>query len=581
MKARLFAALLTITILTLLGCQSQPGQETSATAVGVPSDAPVEPESPVAPLAAPTEDPTAAPAVESVSTNEPVAVAAPWWNDAVFYEVFLRSYYDSDGDGVGDINGLIERLDYLNDGDPATTDDLGISGIWLMPVMQSPSYHGYDVVDYYQIDDEFGSNEDFKRLIDEAHKRGIRVIVDLVLNHTSSQHPWFESAAADPNSAYRDYYVWEEENPGYRGPWGQQVWHETPTGYYYGVFWDGMPDLNYRNEAVTEEMHAATRYWLEEMGADGFRLDAVKYLVANDERQEGQPETHEWLEGFNDVYKGANPDAFAIGEIWSPTLEVVKYVGEELDAAFEFDLAEAILASVNSGRVDALTRAQKSVIEKYPPGQYGVFLTNHDQNRVMSQLLDSEEKAKLAATLLLTAPGVPFIYYGEEIGQTGSKPDEDIRRPLQWDNSANAGFSRGQPWRDPVEDYPQKNIADQSTDPDSLLSHYRSLIHLRNEQEALRTGEWLAVETNSSNVYAFLRHTDGEKILVLANLKRDAVDAYGLDLAEGPLIGQETAVSLNGLTDPATPTINGAGGFAGYKPFESLPPQSSSIILLE
>ncbi|MCD6290318.1 MAG: alpha-amylase, partial [Anaerolineae bacterium] len=191
-------------------------------------------------IPAPTPTPTAGPTPTAAPTALPESPLR-WWNDTVFYEVFVRSFYDSDGDGVGDLNGLIEKLDYLNDGDPSTTDDLGITGIWLMPIMESPSYHGYDVVDYYHVDRDYGTNEDFCRLMAEAHRRGIRVIIDMELNHTSSQHPWFQSARSDPHSPYRDFYIWSDEDPGYKGPWGQRVWHRTATGYYYGIFWEGMP----------------------------------------------------------------------------------------------------------------------------------------------------------------------------------------------------------------------------------------------------------------------------------------------------------------------------------------------------
>ncbi|HLF74078.1 MAG TPA: alpha-amylase family glycosyl hydrolase, partial [Anaerolineales bacterium] len=177
----------------------------------------------------------------------------PWWNNSVFYEIFVRSFYDSNGDGVGDFNGITEKLDYLNDGDPDTTSDLGITGIWLMPIFPSPSYHGYDVTDYYAVNPEYGTMEDFRRLLTEADRRGIRIIIDLVLNHTSDQHPWFRSAVSDRNSPYRDWYLWSDTQPGYGGPWGQTVWHSSPTGYYYGLFVDFMPDLNYDNPAVTDE----------------------------------------------------------------------------------------------------------------------------------------------------------------------------------------------------------------------------------------------------------------------------------------------------------------------------------------
>ncbi|MFO7683764.1 MAG: alpha-amylase family glycosyl hydrolase, partial [Chloroflexota bacterium] len=210
----------------------------------------------------------------------------------------------------------------------------------------------------------------------------------------------------------------------------------------------------------------------------------------------------------------------------------------------------------------------------------GVFLTNHDQNRVTSQLQGDEKRAKLAATLLLTAPGVPFIYYGEEIGQSGVKPDEDIRRPLQWDSSDNAGFSSGRPWRVSYQDYQERNIAAQTDDPDSLLSHYRQLIRLRTDHAALRTGQWTLVETGQFRTAAFLRHNDEEAILVLLNLGLEPVTEYELTLADGVLAGPVQAVSLFGQENPASPTINENGGFSGYQPFAELPPQSSAIIQL-
>ena len=379
------------------------------------------------------------------SPTQPAASPLPWWNDTVFYEVFVRSFADSTtgplaNDGIGDLQGLIERLDYLNDGDPNTDTDLGVTGIWLMPVAQSPSYHGYDVTDYYTIETDYGTNEDFKRLIEEAHARGINVIVDLVLNHTSSEHPWFEQAA-DPDSPYHDWYIWSDEDPGTKGPWGQNVWHQLGDQWYYGIFWEGMPDLNYNNPAVTEEMQNVSRFWLEEMGVDGFRLDAIRHLYEDGAVLENAPQTFTWLSDFHDAYKSVKPDAFAVGEVWTTTETAAKYVGQKVDAVFEFDLATSIISSINNRDRSALASALETTQDSFPPGQYAPFLTNHDQNRVMSQLSYKTDRAKLAATILLTLPGVPFIYYGEEIGMTGQKPDEKIRTPMQWTTGANAGFS--------------------------------------------------------------------------------------------------------------------------------------------
>ena len=507
----------------------------------------------------------------------------PWWNDAVFYEIFVRSFYDSDGDGKGDLNGLIEKLDYLNDGDPATTDDLGVTGLWLMPITQSPSYHGYDVVDYYAVDDEYGTAEDFQRLMTEAHKRGIRIIVDLVLNHTGRDHPWFQESR-DPASSKRDWYIWADEDPGWRGPQGQKVWHCNRDGCYYAVFWDGMPDLNLQNPDVTAELDNIARFWLAEMGVDGFRMDAIKHFVEKGPLQENTNETHAWLEAFHAFYKSVNPDAIAVGEAWTSTQQVVDYTGDEVDIAFQFDLAETVFNSIDNGLGVMTAKEQSQVVADFPPGQYAIFLANHDQNRIMSQLDEDEGKAKLAATWLLTSPGVPFIYYGEEIGMIGTKPDEDIRRPMQWcsDGGLKVCFSTHTPWRFPAEDYESRSVALQDDDPVSLLNHYRALIHLRNEHDALRVGDWLPLDTGSAKAYAFLRYTDGETILVLLNLDDEPLANYELSLASGPLVmGGGTAVSL--LTDDnlSAPTVNEAGGFNSYLPLNSLPAQSSFVILFE
>ncbi len=527
--------------------------------------------------AGPTREPTATP--KPIPTLDPAVDR--WWNDAVFYEIFVRSFQDSDGDGIGDLNGLIERLDYLNDGDPATTTDLGVTALWLMPIMESPSYHGYDVVDYYTVEQDYGTNEDFQRLIAEAHKRGIRVTIDLVINHSSSQNPWFIAAnAGDPQ--YRDWYVWADLAPDYLGPWGQKVWYAGQDGSYYAVFWSGMPDLNLSNTAVTTELYAITRFWLEEMGVDGFRMDAVRHFIENGIAQENTPATHAWLQAFHTFYKSVDPNAFTVGETWTDTPHAAQYAVDENDIAFEFNLAESYVRAAGSPISGDLYDVAELVDASYPPNQFGIFLTNHDQNRVMSVLRDTA-KAKLATALLLTSPGVPFLYYGEEIGMTGTKPDEDIRLPMQWtSDDPGVGFTTGEPWRAPAADYPEVSVALENADPDSLLNDYRALIHLRSEHEALREGDWTPVEPNSNRLYAFLRHTADETILVVVNLNPNPVKAedYSLDLAEGPLSGAVTAVTLFGPTVETSPEINSSGGFSGYHPLAEIPGQSATIIQL-
>lgn len=532
-----------------------------------------------APTLAPTVEPTTVPAAP---TAQPAAVE-PWWNDAIFYEVFVRSFNDSNGDGVGDIQGLIQKLDYLNDGDPATTDDLGITGIWLMPITQSPSYHGYDVIDYNQVDFEYGSNDDFKQLMEAAHKRGIKVIIDLVLNHTSAQHPWFvESVKGNPE--YADWYIWEDTDPGYAGPWGQKVWIKARNDrYYYAVFWDQMPDLNLENPEVTAEIQNISRFWVEEMGVDGFRLDAIRHFVEDGPAQENTAATHAWLQDYYRFYKSLDPALLTVGEAWTLTPLIIDYVGDEVDIAFEFELAEAFITAAKGPLAVAFTKQMQIVLDSYPEGQYGVFLTNHDQNRVMSQLNDDEVRARLAATMMLTAPGVPFIYYGEEIGMTGFKPDEDIRRPMQW-NSDNlrVGFTSGFPWRSPAGDYTERSVALQDAAPDSLLNHYRALIHLRSNNSALRTGDAVLVDAGSPRLYAMLRYNDEQAFLILVNVhpKPLAGDDYSLSLPSGPFSGTVQAEGVLGLLDPAAPEINASGGFDAYVPFAEIPAQSSVIIKL-
>ncbi|MBN1889566.1 MAG: hypothetical protein JW850_16340 [Thermoflexales bacterium] len=491
----------------------------------------------------------------------------PWWNDSVFYEIFVRSFYDSDGDGVGDIRGLIAKLDYLNDGKPDTGNDLGVTGLWLMPVTQSPSYHGYDVADYYRIDDEYGTNEDFKRLMQEAHARGIRVIVDLVLNHTSAQHPWFQESL-DPASARRDWYVWSDHPRG-------EGWHAGPSGYYYGYFWDQMPDLNYDNPEVTEAMQAVTRFWLEDMGADGFRLDAIKHLDEDGPVRENTPGTHTWLQGFHTFYKAVNPQALVVGEVWSTTSIVAQYIGDEVDLAFEFNMANAILQSVISSRNANVQWAQQKALDSYPSNQFATFLANHDQNRARSRLLN-DEQAKLAATLQLAFCGLPFIYYGEEIGMQGTKPDEDIRRPMQW--GPDGGFSAGSPWHAYFEDYRQRHVAGQSAEPASLLKHYQALIHLRNTHEALRIGDCQLVKADPPSVHALLRTSNQESVLVVVNLGRKPVGEYSLSLPAGPLAAGSQPAQLMGSGPLYAPVVNEVGGFEAYRPLELLPAYSSLII---
>ncbi len=507
----------------------------------------------------------------------------PWWNDTVFYEIFVRSFYDSDGNGIGDFNGITAKLDYLNDGDPQTTSDLGVTGIWLMPIHPSPSYHGYDVTDYLDVHPDYGTMEDFKNLVNEAHKRGIRVIIDLVLNHTSRQHPWF-IAARDPTSPYRNYYIWADTNPGYHGPWGQKVWIPHSTGYYYALFWEGMPDLNYTNPAVTREMNAVINFWLTETGIDGFRLDAIKYLIEKGPQQENTPATHEWLRSFREMYKSVNPQAVTVGEVWDNLNNIKAYLqGDQLDLAFQFGLAEAFVQSALRGDARTALGELRLTYKLLPPLQYATFLTNHDINRLLSQLNGDINKNKVAASMLLTAPGVPFIYYGEEIGMTGTKPDENLRRPMQWSAEAYAGFSTVSPWRSPGENWQTHNVAAQTDDPNSLLSHYRTLIRLRNQHAALRVGETWTLRASTPALYSILRASPQEIVLVIVNLSAEPVSGYTLTLEASRVSpGAYRAFPFFGAVDQlASVTVDENGGFSDYAPLPEIPAYATLLIQLQ
>ena len=364
-------------------------------------------------------------------------------------------------------------------------------------------------------------------------------------------------------------------------------WHQADNGLkYYGFFGADMPDLNYSNPEVTEAMFEIVRFWLEDMRVDGFRLDAIKHLFEDGRRLEHAAATFEWLEDFYTFYKGVNPEAFTVGEVWGETSVVAKYVPDKVDVAFEFSMAEAMIQSALQEDREFVERTQSRVDEVYPPGQFAPFLANHDQNRTRSRMLE-EGQAHTAASLQLLYPGVPFVYYGEEIGMQGQKPDENIRRPMQW-TSAEAGedaFTTGTPWNAYYEDLAERNVELQAADEDSLLNHYRGLIRLRNAYPALRTGDWrlVTVPEEASSVYSFVRSLGDERFLVLINLDDKPVSDYELSLE--PLPGASasarpvTAELVYGPRDaageiPVIPT----DGFTGYKPIETLPPHSTFVI---
>jgi alpha-amylase len=524
----------------------------------------------IVPTSTPSPSPTS---IQSV-------VDRKWWNDTVFYEISVRSFFDSNKDGIGDINGLIEKLDYLNDGDPNTNSDLGVTGIWLMPIHPSPSTHGYDVIDYYSVNPEFGTMDDFRHLVDDAHQRGIRIIIDLVLNHTSDQNPWFIQAQ-DPNSPYRNWYIWSKDDPGWKGAWNQQVWYPLNGAFYYSFFWKGMPDLNYTNPEVTLEMENVARFWLEDVGIDGFRLDAIGSLIEEGSITTETKSSHEWVANFKKSLDEIKPDAMTIGEVWREDPIVIPWVANhEVDLAFEFDLSFAILSSINNGDSTQMIAVLKSGTSQFPEGQYGTFLTNHDMARVMTQLGANQEKAKAAASIYFSLPGVPFVYYGEEIGLVGDAPDEMGRRPMQWTGGQYAGFSEATPWKMPVIDA-IFNVTAETSNPNSLLSYYRMLISQRNSHSALRTGKLFLLSSSNQGIFACLRTTPEESVLVMVNITDAPISNNKLsldssDLSKGeyepmPLLGGDALTKLNVLS---------GGAIADYIPTAEIAPYATIMMVL-
>lgn len=448
------------------------------------------------------------------------------WPHGVNYEIFVRAFADGNGDGIGDLKGLTSKLDYL--------EELGIGGVWLMPIMKSPTYHKYDVVDYKSIDPEYGTPDDFKTFVKEAHQRGIRVLVDLILNHTGSDHPWFRAALKDPQGPYRDYYVWADKDSVADQIAKKEVqldsdnitqWH-APNGdsaaeHYYGYFWGGMPDLNFDNPRVREEFVEIGRYWLQEMNVDGFRLDAAKHIYPTDRA----PDNHAFWVWFRTEMQKLKKDVYLVGEVYTEGAphEVAPYL-KGLPALFNFELGISIIRTVNAGfDTLGLVNKYKSIVGLYTEASGGdyidaTFIRNHDQNRTLSELGGNVDKARVAAAIQLTFPGTPYIYYGEEIGMLGKKPDEFIREPFLWDEGGKSPVETR--WEVPHYSTDQTVVpfARQKGDPNSLFEFYRELIALRNAHPVLTYGTLEEPGISIGEVVSYVRAFEGEQLLVMNNV---------------------------------------------------------------
>jgi glycosidase len=431
-----------------------------------------------------------------------------WYRDSVGYQLFVRSFQDSDGDGIGDLRGLLDRLDEL--------DHLGVDLLWLMPMMKGSSWHGYEVTDHRMIDPLYGTMEDFDRVVEAAHARGMRVILDHVINHTSIEHPWFATPL------HSDWYVWRDTNPGWSQPWSSYpAWHQRNGRWYYGVFSTRMPDLDYTNEELKREMLDLAAFWLSR-GADGFRLDGARYLIETGPgpAQSDTAETHDFWREFRAACDAAHPAPLIVGEVWAETEIATRYFGTsdqpELHMTFDFDSSYGIADSIRQGNAARAKATLSDRLRRLPSwGESGTFLANHDQVRIASSLSDLDREAlRLAGAMLLTWPGTPWIYYGEEIGMGDGSGGYDSRRPMQWGGD---GFTTGTPWAPHASSAVSDSVAGQKDDPSSLYSLYRDFIRVRREHPALRRGPaQIAIASGSSSEPLVLVRSFEDESLVVA-----------------------------------------------------------------
>lgn len=497
-----------------------------------------------------------------------------WSLKAVVYQIYPWSFKDSTGNGIGDLNGIIEKLDYLNDG---TDKSLGVNAIWLNPIYKSPMKDfGYDISDYYDIDPLFGNLEIFGRLAEEARKRGIKIIMDFVANHTSSEHPWFKEARISKNNSKRDWYIWRDPKPDGGPPnnwlsvFGGSAWtyDKNTEQYYMHSFLSDQPDLNWRNEEVRVEMENVLRFWLAR-GVNGFRTDAAYHLIKDDQFRDDPPNPN-YIAGRSDPYESllhiysqgrpellktantlcnvvserGNNDTYMVSEAYLNLPQMVEFYnacGNGLHAPLNFNLMTLPWGAGHFKKfIDEFE-------EKLGPDDWPNYvLGNHDRSRLASRV--GQERARLLAMLMFTLRGMPFVYYGEELGMEDVKiPDERCldpwgknvpgfsvgrdpeRTPMQWSAGLNAGFTSGKPWLPVSPDYKEKNVEIEYNDPRSMLSFYKELIHYRTSSPALLTGAYKAMDGGNENVFVFGRECASEKLFIVINFsdKNQVVNLKG------------------------------------------------------
>lgn len=420
-----------------------------------------------------------------------------WRTSTISYEIFVRSFCDSDGDGIGDFRGIASKASYLK--------DLNVGCVWLMPIHESPSYHGYDIIDYYSTNEDYGTIEDFKYMLDVLHQNDIKVLIDFVANHTSSQNQWFLEGLSNPDSPYADYYEFTDK-PDSTSGW---KYNGQYNKYYRGNFSAGMPDLNYKNKAVWTEMKNVAGYWLD-TGVDGFRLDASMHIDPDLDM------TQEWWQDFETYVKSKNPEAFVVGENWITNPDPVASFFNCMDSSFDFPLQEQIMRLARGEQLDIVgfvnkeLQLQKMYADTTPDvpktSVMTTFLNNHDQTRTVSYL-GSVEKAKLAAAIQFTLPGMPFIYYGEELGQQSNNNDPNRREPMDWYASAKGegmcvldkNFF-GVPSQYTVAN-DGISLEEEINDENSIYNYYKKLTQLRTDYPIFFSGNYSSIESKSLNCY--------------------------------------------------------------------------------
>jgi alpha-amylase len=499
--------------------------------------------------------------------------ASPWWESAIFYQIWPRSFYDSDADGHGDFNGMTQKLPYLQ--------ELGVNALWLTPMFEAPSYHGYDFTEFYQVENDYGSMAEFEAFIKAADDKGMKVILDLVINHISSNHEWFQRSAKQ-QAPYADYFIWRDDMPKAGSGWGHAwsnndqpdaVWHwnETRQQYYYGAFGASQPDLNLRHPDVVAEMEKMAKFWLDK-GVAGFRLDAVRFAMEGGaDAQADTDETIAYWQHFSQYVKSVNPEAYLVGEAWADIPVAAKYygAGKGLDQGFDFEVGYKILGllkpdasgeaqfgtmqsnqQINAVDANVLKQnLQQRIDSTAPLDFFAPFLTNHDQERVAYQLAEHDDKAKLAAAMLFSSPGTPYIYYGEEIGLTQGGTGHDVykRAPMQWDNSNQAGFTQAQTsWVEQAElfgdNYTQwwpeylaqqinaadRNVKVQQAQSDSLWRLYQHLIVLKKQRPELGIKGSYELTQHNNGLVEITRELNGSKSMFILNLTANPQSISGI-----------------------------------------------------